>query len=68
MFQVDSGFVIVGTPVVAMPGGDGTVVKSIIVNEKSVDYMIWWRGNSVGWCNAGRHRASARWGILIYPS
>ena len=29
-----------GTPLVVMPGGDGTMVKSITVDDKNVDYVV----------------------------
>ena len=38
--QVEQGYVIVGTPLVVMPGGDGTMVKSITVDDKNVDYVV----------------------------
>ena len=41
LIQVDSGFVIVGTPVVIMPGGTTAMVKSMTtVDDKSVDYSV----------------------------
>lgn len=39
--KVDSGFIIVGTPVVIMPGGTTALVKSMTtVDDKSVDYSV----------------------------
>lgn len=39
--KVDSGFVIMGTPVVIMPGGTTAMIKSMTtVDDKSVDYSV----------------------------
>jgi len=38
--KVDSGFVIMGTQLTVMPGGDTTIAKSLSVEDKGVDYSV----------------------------